>query len=131
MKNVMFVCRESTYSKMAEAWMHKMSESEIQVSSSYLGMCQVKPQSIAVMDEVDLDIRNIADQPLDNFHPKNFDTVIALSNTKMELDDEWMLRRTFDEWSLPEIEDESLDSFRQVRDAIKDRVELLLMIHAC
>lgn len=131
MKNVMFICQESTYSKMAEAWMHKMSEDQIHVSSSYLNMSQINPQGISVMDEVDLDIRNIEGQPLNNFNPQNFDTVIVLSNNKVELDDEWMLRRTFDEWNLPETEDESLNFFRQVRDAIRDRVELLLMLHAC
>jgi len=129
MKNVMFVCQESTYSKMAEAWMHKMSEAQIHVSSSYLEMGRVNPQSISVMDEVGIDMRGIADQPLNNFHPQNFDTVITLSNTKLELADEWMLRCTFDEWSLPPLEDESIDSFRQVRDTIRDRVELLLMRH--
>jgi protein-tyrosine-phosphatase len=129
MKNVMFVCQDSIYSKMAEAWLHKMSEDQIHVSSSYLGMSRVNPHCISVMDEVDLDIKSIAVQPLNNFYPHDFDTVIVLSNTKMELDDEWMLRGTFDEWSLPQLGDESLDSFRQIRDAIKDRVELFLMLH--
>ena len=116
---------------MAEAWMHKLSDKQIHVSSSYLGMSQINAHCVSVMDEVDLDIRNIDGQPLNNFNPKSFDTVIVLSNNKVELDDEWMLRRTFDEWSLPQADDESLDSFRQVRDAIRDRVELLLMLHAC
>ena len=127
MKNVMFVCFDSTYSIVAEAWMRYLSKDTIAVTSSGLRVEQVSPHFVKVMDEVNLDIRGIEPKPISDYNPKDFDAVVSLCNSNMSLPEDWMLRRVFDEWALPQIQDMPLEAYRQIRDDIRDRIDLLLM----
>jgi len=48
----------------------------------------------------------------------------------MRIPENWMLSRIFDEWILPQLEVDSNDSCRHIRDDIRDKVDLLLMRYA-
>lgn len=127
MKNVMFVCLDSTCSIVAEAWMRYIAKGAISVTSSGLSVGQVSPKFVQAMDEVDLNIRGMKTKLISDYNPKDFDAVISLCNSNMRLSEDWMLRRVFDEWVLPQIQDESLESYRQIRDDIRDKIDILLM----
>ena len=127
MKNIMFVCKDNSYSQIAEAWMRTLTKDRISVVSSGLSISEPSPNFIRVMDEVGIDIRYNETKLLSDCNSKHFDTVISLCNFSMRLPEEWMLRRFFDEWILPQPEGSLVESYRYIRDNIRDKVEVLLM----
>lgn len=130
MKNVMFVCQDNTYSQIAEAWMRAFVEDTIFVVSSGLRNSLSNPKLVRVMNEVGIDISDREPKLLSDYRPENFDSVISLCDFSTRLPENWMLSRVFDEWILPQLEIESDESCRHIRDDIKDKVELLLMRYA-
>jgi|688.fasta_scaffold82824_2 arsenate reductase len=133
MKNVMFVCQDNTYSQIAEAWMRSFVSDGIFVASSGLSNNQSRATSaelVNVMNEVGIDISDHQSKLLSDYRPENFDAVISLCDFSMRIPDNWMLSRIFDEWMLPQLEVNSSDSCRHVRDDIRDKVDLLLMRYA-
>ena len=133
MKNVMFVCRDNTYSQIAEAWMRSFVSDGIFVVSAGLNNGQSSPTSpklVDVMNEVGIDISDHQPKLLSDYRPENFDAVISLCDFSMRIPENWMLSRIFDEWILPQLEVDSNDSFRHIRDDIRDKVDLLLMRYA-
>ncbi len=133
MKNVMFVCQDNTYSQIAEAWMRSFVSDGIFVASSGLSNNQSRATSaelVNVMHEVGIDISDHQPKLLSDYRPENFDAVISLCDFSMRIPDNWMLSRIFDEWMLPQLEVNSSDSCRHIRDDIRDKVDLLLMRYA-
>ena len=133
MRNVMFVCQDNTYSPIAEAWMRSFVADSIFVASSGLSNSQSRatsPKLVNVMNEVGIDISDHQPKLLSDYRPENFDAVISLCDFSMRLPDNWMLTRIFDEWILPQLEVNSNDSCRHIRDDIRDKVDLLLMRYA-
>jgi arsenate reductase len=133
MKNVMFVCQDNTYSQIAEAWMRSFVSDGIFVASSGLSNNQSRTTSaelVNVMNEVGIDISDHQPKLLSDYRPENFDAVISLCDFSMRIPDNWMLSRIFDEWMLPQLEVNSSDSCRHIRDDIRDKVDLLLMRYA-
>ena len=133
MKNVMFVCQDNTYSQIAEAWMRSFVSDGIFVASSGLSNNQSRATSVElvnVMHEVGIDISDHQPKLLSDYRPENFDAVISLCDFSMRIPDNWMLSRIFDEWMLPQLEVNSSDSCRHIRDDIRDKVDLLLMRYA-
>jgi len=123
----MFVCQDQTYAQIAEAWMHYFVKDAISATSSGLSAGHISPNFVSVMSEVGIDVSKNASKLLSDYHPKNFDAVISLGNSSTRLPEDWMLRQVFDEWILSQPEVESPESCRQVRDDIKDRIDVLLM----
>ncbi|ELS30414.1 protein tyrosine phosphatase [Pseudanabaena biceps PCC 7429] len=127
MKNIMFVCRNRTYALMAEAWMRHYVGDAIAINScGWEGNLSIQ-DVIQTMDEVDLHISMNNSQLLDDYQPNSFDAVVSLGSTSTRLPDDWMMRQFFDEWLLSPLEPSSINSYRQVRDEIKDHVEVMLM----
>ena len=133
MKNVMFVCQDNTYSQIAEAWMRSFVPDTIFVASSGLSNSQSRATNVGlvdVMNEVGIDISDHQPKLLSDYRPENFDAVISLCDFSMRIPENWMLSRIFDEWILPQLEVNSHDSCRHIRDDIRDKVDLLLMRYA-
>jgi arsenate reductase (thioredoxin) len=123
MKNVMFVCQDNSYAQIAKAWMCDFVGDSIFVASAGLTLSQSSPYFARVMSEVGLDISDNNPKLLSDYHPYNFDAVISLCTMSMRLPEEWMMCRFFDEWIVPQLEKESLEAYRYVRDDIRDQVE--------
>lgn len=126
MKNVMFVCQDNTYAQIAKAWMDDFVEERIFVASTGLEFGQFSPCLARIMNEVGIDISDNAPQLLSDYDPYNFDTVISLCTMSMRLPEQWMMCRSFDEWIVPQPEEESSEAYRYIRDNIRDKVEILL-----
>jgi glutathione/glutaredoxin type arsenate reductase len=127
MKKVMFVCKKnSRRSQMAEGFANTLGAGKIQVSSSGLAASQVDPISVQVMAEIGIDISQQTSKPLSDFHPEDYDAVISLCGCGVNLPDDWVLREVFEDWQLDDPEGESLETFRRVRDEVKERVEALI-----
>ncbi|MEO1209423.1 MAG: arsenate reductase, glutathione/glutaredoxin type [Cyanobacteria bacterium J06638_20] len=127
MKRVMFVCRKnSRRSQMAEGFARTMGANQVAVTSAGLEASYVDPVTVQVMDEIGIDIRKQTSQALSDFKPEDFGIVISLCGCGVNLPEAWLLRDIFEDWQLDDPEGESIDTFRQIRDAVKERVSTLL-----
>jgi arsenate reductase len=125
-KKVMFVCKKnSARSQMAEGLAKTLGAGKIEVTSSGLEASQVRPEAIAAMKDIGIDISNQTSKALSNFNPEDFDVVISLCGCGVNLPPEWLTREVFEDWQL---DDPALqpEIFPRVRDEIKERVILLI-----
>lgn len=126
MKRVMFVCRKnSARSQMAEGFAKTLGAGKIQVTSAGLEASQVRPEAIATMEQVGIDISHQTSNALSEFNAKDFDVVISLCGCGVSLPPDWLTQEYFDDWQL-EDPAEQPEIFPQVRDQIKRRVEALI-----
>ena len=126
MKRVMFVCKKnSSRSQMAEGFAKALGEGKIEVTSSGLEASQVRPEAIAIMKDIGIDISDQTSNALSEFFPENFDAVISLCGCGVNLPAEWLTRQYFDDWQLDDPA-ERPEIFPQVRDEVKERVVALI-----
>ena len=131
MKRVMFVCKKnSARSQMAEGFARTLAAGKIEVTSSGLEASQVRPEAIAAMREIGIDITDQTSKPLSDFKAEDFDAVISLCGCGVNLPPEWVSRGVFEDWQL-EDPAEKPEIFPEVRDEIQQRVTQLidLLIH--
>ena len=126
MKRVMFVCKKnSARSQMAEGFARTLAAGKIEVTSSGLEASQVRPEAIAAMQAIGIDISNQTSKPLSDFKAEDFDAVISLCGCGVHLPTEWVLRQVFQDWQL-EDPAEKPEIFPEVRDQIQQRVTQLI-----
>jgi arsenate reductase len=126
MKRVMFVCKKnSARSQMAEGFAKTLGQGVIEVTSSGLEASQVRPEAIATMQEIGIDISNQTSDALSDFEPNNFDVVISLCGCGVNLPPEWVKREAFEDWQLDDPAEQP-EIFPRVRDEIKERVTRLV-----
>lgn len=123
----MFVCKHnSRRSHMAEGFAKSIIKEEIEVASAGLEASQVDPLTIRVMQEVGVDISGHTSNALDEFEPKDFDTVISLCGCGVNLPEAWIKRPVFADWQLEDPAGQSIEVFRLIRDQVKSRVQDLV-----
>jgi arsenate reductase (thioredoxin) len=126
MKRVMFVCKKnSARSQMAEGFGKNLGAGKIVVTSSGLEKSEVRPEAIATMQDIGIDITSQTSNALSEFKPEDFDVVISLCGCGVNLPTEWVLREVFEDWQL-EDPAEKPEIFPIVRDEIKSRVTKLI-----
>ncbi|MFM2431727.1 MAG: hypothetical protein RLZZ511_2940 [Cyanobacteriota bacterium] len=126
MKRVMFVCKKnSARSQMAEGFARTMGEGVITVTSSGLEKSQVRPEAIATMNEIEIDISRQTSNALSEFQPEDFDVVISLCGCGVNLPPDWVTREVFEDWQLDDPAEQP-EIFPRVRDEIKARVGTLI-----
>lgn len=127
MKKVMFVCKKnSRRSQMAEGFARQIGVGKIEVASAGLAASQIDPITIEVMSEVGIDISHQRSKPLSDFNPEDYHAVISLCGCGVNLPEAWVLREVFQDWQLEDPEGQSIETFRQVRSQVKERVEQLI-----
>lgn len=127
MKRVMFVCKKnSRRSQIAEGFARTLGAGKIAVSSSGLESSHVDPKSVDIMSEIGINISNQASKPLSDFNPEDYDAVISLCGCGVNLPEAWVLRDVFEDWQLDDPEGQSIETFRRVRDEVKERVVKLI-----
>ncbi|MEN9218872.1 MAG: arsenate reductase, glutathione/glutaredoxin type [Gloeomargarita sp. DG_2_bins_126] len=130
MLRVMFVCKKnSRRSQMAEGFARALGGERVQVTSAGLESSFVDPLTVQAMQEVGIDISQQQSKPLRDFQPEDFDVVISLCGCGVSLPTEWLTRDYFADWQLEDPEGGELDTFRRVRDQVKERVVQLLQEH--
>lgn len=126
MKRVMFVCKKnSARSQMAEGFAKVLGKGQIEVTSSGLEASIVRPEAIAAMKEVGIDITDQTSKALAEFTAEDFDIVISLCGCGVNLPEEWLLRDVFEDWQLDDPA-EHPEIFPRVRDEVKERVIALI-----
>ena len=127
MKRVMFVCKKnSCRSQMAEGFARALGEDKISVTGSGLEASQVNPTAIEVMSEINIDISDQTSKPLSDFNPEDYDAVISLCGCGVNLPESWVVREVFQDWQLDDPVGQPIETFRRVRDEIKERVNKLV-----
>lgn len=127
MKRVMFVCKKnSRRSQMAEGFARNLGKGSIEVTSSGLEASQVDPTTIQVMSEIGIDIREQTSKALNDFNSQDYNAVISLCGCGVNLPKTWVLREVFQDWQLEDPEGKPIETFRRVRDEIKERVIKLI-----
>jgi arsenate reductase (thioredoxin) len=126
MKKVMFVCKKnSARSQMAEGFAKHLGTGKIIVTSSGLEASQVRPEAIATMKEIGIDISDQTSKALGEFKADDFDVVISLCGCGVNLPEEWLLRENFEDWQLDDPAEQP-EIFPRVRDEIKEKVTQLI-----
>ena len=126
MKRVMFVCKKnSARSQMAEGFAKHLGQGKIEVTSSGLEASSVRPEAIATMKDIGIDISSQTSKALKDFKAEDFDVVISLCGCGVNLPSEWLLRERFEDWQLDDPA-EKPEIFPRVRDEVKERVIKLL-----
>ncbi|MEO1373793.1 MAG: arsenate reductase, glutathione/glutaredoxin type [Cyanobacteria bacterium J06635_10] len=127
MKKVMFVCKKnSRRSQMAEAFARSHGVGKIEVTSSGLEASFVDPKTVEIMSEIGIDISKQESKPLSDFNPEDYDVVISLCGCGVNLPPEWVVREVFEDWQLDDPEGEDMETFRRIREEVKQRVIKLI-----
>ncbi|PSO47574.1 MAG: arsenate reductase, glutathione/glutaredoxin type [Cyanobacteria bacterium SW_9_44_58] len=112
---------------MAEGFARTLGrDGKINVASAGLEASQVHPTAIQVMWEAGIDISQQTSNSLNEYKPENYNIVVSLCGCGVNLPPEWLTREVFQDWQLDDPDGQSLDTFRRVRDEIKQRVEGLI-----
>ena len=131
MKGILFLCvANSARSQIAEGIARSIAPPGIKIWSAGSRPTSVRPEAIAVLQEIDIDISGHSSKSVAEIPPFEVDTVITLCG-----EEECPLflgkaRRLH--WGLPDpaansgSEENRLDAFRKTRDELKLRIEELL-----
>ncbi|WP_414620386.1 arsenate reductase, glutathione/glutaredoxin type [Calothrix sp. CCY 0018] len=123
----MFVCKKnSRRSQMAEAFARTLGEGKIGVTSSGLESSFVDPKTVEIMSEIGIDISNQKSKPLSDFNSEDYDAVISLCGCGVNLPPEWVTRDIFEDWQLDDPEGGDIETYRRIREEVKQRVIKLI-----
>lgn len=124
---VLILCTgNSARSQMAEGLLRHDSGQMIEVESAGTRPGRVRPEAIAVMKEIGIDISGHRSKSVDEFLDQDFDYVITVCDNAKEtcpvfLKETTKIHHSFDDpAALEGAEEERLSLFRRVRDEIRD-----------
>ena len=122
---VLFVCTHNAgRSQMAAALLDQQAAGRVQVTSAGSQPAdQLNPAVVQAMAEIGLDISREYPKPLTTGQVQAADVVIT-----MGCGDACPIYpgKRYEDWDLPDPAGLSIDAVRPIRDAIRDRVEILL-----
>jgi arsenate reductase len=120
-KRVLILCTgNSARSQMAEGlWRHE-SGSKFDVFSAGTKPTRVRPEAIAVMRELGIDISGHRSKSVDEFTAQEFDYVITVCDHANEICPVFPGKTQRLHWSFEDPTDEA--SFRKIRDQIRARI---------
>lgn len=110
---------------MAEGFAKVFGSGKIEVTSSGLEANPVRPEAIAAMQAIGIDITAQTSKALSNFNPEDFDVVISLCGCGVNLPEAWLTREVFQDWQLDDPAEQP-EIFPRVRDEVKERVMALI-----
>jgi arsenate reductase len=127
---VLFLCtHNSARSQMAEGLLRRLASERFEVFSAGTEASGVRPLAIKVMAELGIDISGQQSKTLDRYVDEPFDAVITVCDQANEACPVFFGAKQRLHWSFPEpsnatgSEEQRLQVYRQVRDAIQERIE--------
>ena len=128
MKGILFLCvANSARSQMAEGLARAKFGDRVRVQSAGSDPSRVNPIAIEVMREIGVDLSAHTSKPVDSIDPATVDMVVTLCAE--EVCPVWLGKARRLHWPLPDPaaapEADRLQRFREVRDAIDERLTLL------
>lgn len=136
LRSVLFLCtHNSARSQMAEGFLRARGGSQYAASSAGTRPSAIHPLAIRAMSEVGIDISEAAghySKGLDAVTGSVFDLVVTVCDSAAEECPYFPGARRQEHWSFPDpsavtgSEEQRLDAFRRVRDAIGARIDAFL-----
>lgn len=130
MKGILFLCvANSARSQIAEGLARAMAPSAMRIWSAGSQPTKVRPEAIAVLNEVGIDIAKHASKSVHEIPSTEVDTVITLCGE--EECPVFLGQATRLHWGLPDpsavqgSKDERLNAFRKTRDELQHRLQAL------
>lgn len=130
MKKILFLCtHNSARSQMAEGILRELGKGKYQVFSAGTVATLVRPQAITVMKEIGIDISKQKSKTLQQYLDDEFDEVITVCDQANESCPVFTKAKKRSHWSFPDpsktegTEEQILAVYRQVRDAIRKKIE--------
>ena len=130
-KRVLILCTgNSARSQMGEGLLRHIAGDRFEVASAGVSPTDVRPEAIAAMREIGIDISHHTSKSVDAFSGQEFDYVITVCDNAKEQCPVFPGKATRIHWSFddPAAVDEELRSavFRRVRDEILHRLRLFV-----
>lgn len=132
-KRVLFLCtHNSARSQMAEGLLRAMAGERFEVESAGTEQTRVQPLAIEAMREAGIDISSHTSKTLEAFAGQHFDFVITVCDRANESCPLFPGPSTRLHWSFEDptaargTDEERLNAFRVVRNAIRARIETFL-----
>ena len=132
-KRVLILCTgNSARSQMAEGLLRNDAGEKFEVESAGVAPSRVRPEAIAVMKEIDIDISSHRSKSADEFIGQDFDYIITVCDNAKETcpffpGNAERIHQTFTDPAEVEGDEETrLDAFRRVRDEIRTWLQRLL-----
>ncbi|HEV8368972.1 MAG TPA: arsenate reductase ArsC [Pyrinomonadaceae bacterium] len=129
-QRVLILCTgNSARSQMAEGLLREMSGDRYEVASAGVAPSQVRPEAIAAMKEIGIDISSHRSKSVDEFLRKEFNFVITVCDNANEQCPVFPGKTKRIHWSFEDPAaaegdaEERLRVFRRVRDEIRERLE--------
>ena len=132
-RRVLFVCtHNSARSQMAEAFLRAWGGDRFEAHSAGTEVTRVRPEAIAVMDELGLDLRGQRSKSVEGYLGQRFDWVITVCDDARENCPVFPGATRAEHWGFDDPsaaaggEEERLAAFRRVRDEIGGRLRSFL-----
>ena len=133
-KRVLFLCtHNSARSQMAEGLLRALGCGTYESFSAGTEQTRVRPEAIAVMRELEIDISGQTSKTLDIYLHEPFDEVITVCDSANESCPVFPGARGRRHWSIDDpsgvtgSEEERLAAFRRARDDLRQRIETELL----
>jgi arsenate reductase len=110
---------------MAEGFARTLGGGKIEVTSTGIEASEVRPEAIATMKEIGIDISNHTSKSIREFDANDYDVVISLCGCGVYLPPRWLTRGVYEDWQL-EDPAEQPEIFPRVRDELKEKIINLL-----
>jgi arsenate reductase (thioredoxin) len=127
---VLILCTgNSARSQMAEGLLRDMTGNRIEVASAGVAPTHVRPEAVAVMKEISIDISNFRSKSIDEFLTQPFDYVITVCDNANQQCPMFAGPSRRIHWSIEDpaavVGDDEirLEAFRQARNEIRERLE--------
>jgi arsenate reductase len=129
-QRVLFLCtHNSARSQMAEGLLRQLGGDRFEAYSAGTEATYVRPLAIRAMHELGIDIAGQESKTLDRYLEQPFDKVITVCDQANEACPVFFGARERLHWSFPDpskatgTDDQQLAVYRQVRDAIRERID--------
>ncbi len=133
-QRVLFLCtHNSARSQMAEGLLRALGREHFQAFSAGTEATHVRPLAIRAMAELGIDISHQQSKTLERYLHEPFDKVITVCDEANEACPVFFGARERLHWSFPDpskasgTEEQQLQVYRQVRDAIRERIKYELV----
>jgi len=132
-KRILIRCTgNSARSQMAEGLLRHDAGERFEVYSAGISPTKVRPEAVAVMNEIGIDISGHRSKSVDEFAGNEFDYVITVCDNAQESCPNFPGNTKRLHWSLEDpaavqgSEDERKAAFRRIRDRIHDRLKAVV-----
>ena len=134
-RKIIFICTgNACRSQIAEGLLRNLASDKFSVFSAGSHPSQVHPMSVAVMEEVGIDISHHTSDPITDYIDHGIDIVITVCDNAKQACPvfpgnvehiHWSIEDPFNGWDFDPLD---LDNFRKVREDINSRIKDFLQV---